>query len=71
MFLSDDEYSALQKSVTKKVKKNKAAVSRKEFLKLNDKLHQILNALENLQRPHEPIVIPPNEESIMRRVTEN
>lgn len=70
MFLSEEESSASQRSITKVKlkKKKKPVVSRKEFLALNDKVDQILSVVTNLQRPlQEPVEKSLNLEDIKKR----
>lgn len=66
MLLSDEESSA---PTTKSKPKKKVVVSIKEFLTLNDQVDQILSDVTNLQREQEPLEIPPDEKSIVKRLT--
>lgn len=54
MFLSNEEWSASQKSAAKepekKKKKKKVGISRKEFLELQDKVDHIIIVVTNLER---------------------
>lgn len=68
MFFEDEESSRSQHSTSKpkQKKKKKAAMSRKEFLNLKSKIHQILSVVSSLQPPQTPP--PPALQSFEERL---